>query len=98
MSLTVSQRIAEQSPANAQAQRDVWISLNRMGDVRSKAGNIDAAIAHFETGMQISKRLADFNPANVEAQRDLIVSYAKLAEVSPGQKGGGQEAWRFASS
>mgnify|MGYP006452505559 FL=1 len=56
-----------------------------MGDVRSKAGNIDGAIAHFETGMQISKRLADVNPANVEAQRDLIVSYAKLAEVSPGQ-------------
>ena len=85
MGLKISQHLAEQIPQNRRAQRDVWFSLNKLGDMTLKTGNINNAIAYFEAGFQISKKLAALYPQNTEAQRDLIISCTKLGDTCPSQ-------------
>ena len=85
MALKISQHLAEQIPQNRQAQRDIWFSLNKLGDVSVKTGNTNDAIAYFEAGFQISKNLADLYPENTETQRDLIVSCSRLGDTCPAQ-------------
>ena len=64
-----------------QAQRDVSVSLDRIGDVLVQAGDLAGAKARFEASLKVAERLAEQNPGSAQAQRDLWVSMWRLAEM-----------------
>lgn len=75
---SVAQRLADADPHSAQAQRDLSVSLDRLGDVEMHAGDLAAARQHFAASLEACKRLADADPRSAQAQRDLIVSWWRL--------------------
>jgi hypothetical protein len=76
----IFRRLAAANPGSTAAQRDVSVSLGRLGDVQVSAGDLAGARTSFEQSLQIDRRLAAVNPGSAEAQRDVIVSMAKLTQ------------------
>ena len=70
--------MAEKDPSNAQAQRDLSISFNKLGDHLVREGELPQARKLFEDCLRIRKTLAEKDPSNAEAQRDLAWSHWKL--------------------
>ena len=66
---------------NAQSQRDLSISLNRLGDILIAIGDLEAARWHFGQALAISHRVADADPANAQSQRDLSISLNRLGDI-----------------
>jgi len=78
-------RIAEElfalSPKSAQAQRDLSLSVDKLGRVEVLAGNLAGARAHFDRSLVIDEALAKADPDSAFAQRDLSLSLDNLGDV-----------------
>jgi tetratricopeptide (TPR) repeat protein len=79
--LEISRRLAESNPGDAQAQRDLSISYNKLGDVTLQLGQTADALKCYQDGLEISRRLAESNAGDAQAQRDLMYSHYKLARA-----------------
>jgi tetratricopeptide (TPR) repeat protein len=84
-------RRAEADPRDAQAQRDLSVSFNKLGDVSFQTGDAAAALQFYSDGLEISKKLAAADPSNTEAQTDLFVSNWRLGKLE-------QERTRYAEA
>jgi Flp pilus assembly protein TadD len=62
-------------------QRDVSISLNRLGHVLIAQGDLGGARARFQDSLDIAKRLAAADPSSAELQRAVSISLIKLGDV-----------------
>ncbi|MET9224723.1 CHAT domain-containing protein [Lentzea sp. NPDC003310] len=80
--LAIAERLAVADPGNAEYQRDLSVSHNRLGDVAVAMGDIGTAREHFQAGLDIAERLAVADPGNAEYQRDLSISHEKLGGVA----------------
>ena len=65
--------------------RDLAVAHNKLGDVRMKQGQLDAAAQAFSEGMAICTRLVALDPANTGRLRDLVVAHSKLGDVRMAQ-------------
>jgi hypothetical protein len=96
--LTIARRLAAADPGNAQAARDVSVSLNNVGQVAVAAGRLGDADTAYTEMLDIARRLAAADPGNAEAARDVMVSLVRLAELAERQYGEGsaqaQQGWR----
>jgi hypothetical protein len=81
---------AETDPGNAEWQRDVSVSLNKIGDVLVAQGQRGEALAAYRAGEAISKTLAETDPGNTQWQVDLLAVHWRLARWGddPGQRWG----------
>jgi len=84
--LSIARKLLAADPDNDQAKRDVSYSLEKVGDARSKAGDVDGALAAFEEELAIRTGLAKVDGANVDAKTDLVVALYKIAEIANGDK------------
>ena len=73
--------LANRDPNNAQWQRDLSVSYDRIGDIRAARGDRDGALKAYEDGLTIAKALANRDPNNAEWQRDLSVSYDRVGDI-----------------
>ena len=80
--MAIRERLVRQDQGNAQWQRDLSISHDRVGDVLVAQGDLPAALDAFRQGMAIRERLARQDQGNAEWQRDVLVSLVKLADVA----------------
>ncbi len=64
--------------SDTQAQRDLSVSYEKLGDVQLKLGDAHAALGNYQESLEIAKRLAEMDSSDTQAQRDLSVSYHKL--------------------
>jgi tetratricopeptide (TPR) repeat protein len=71
--------LAEQSD-NAQWQRELSLSYNRIGETLSRSGRPPDALNMFRLAFDIRQKLADRAPDNAEWQRDLAVSYERIGD------------------
>ena len=78
----IRRNLAAANPGSAEAQRDVSVSLVKLGDVAVKAGDLAAARTAFEESLDVLAKLAAANPGSAEAQRDVSVSLNKLGDVA----------------
>jgi tetratricopeptide (TPR) repeat protein len=74
-------KLAEANPGSAQAQRDVSVSLNKLGDVLREGRKLEEAQGVYEESLTIRRKLAQANPESAEAQRDVSVSLTNLADM-----------------
>jgi len=77
--------LAESDPANAGWQRDLSVSLIKLGDLAMAQGNLPEAARLFGESLRIRQRLAESDSANAAWQRDLSVSLIKLGELATAQ-------------
>jgi serine/threonine-protein kinase len=82
--LDVARQVAEIDPESREAQRDLCLAHERLGDVYQRLGDREAARQEYEQGLEVRQRLADADPADAQAQRDLLVSHIKFGDVSMG--------------
>ncbi|MCX6880092.1 MAG: toll/interleukin-1 receptor domain-containing protein, partial [Verrucomicrobia bacterium] len=66
---SVIERLAASDPANAEWQRDLSVSLIKLGDLAVAQGDLAGALRYFTQDMAIAERLAASDPANAEWQR-----------------------------
>src|SRR5262249_60111511 len=75
------ERLGQADPSSAQAQRDLSVSHERLGDVQLRLGDSKAALAAYQKALEVSLRLAQADPSSAQAQRDLSLSHNKLGDV-----------------
>src|SRR5262249_13108883 len=80
-SLAIRERLAHLDPANAQWQRDLSVSYNKIGDVLVAQEEREDALTAYRTSLVIREMLVQVDAANTEWQRDLIVSYVKVSAL-----------------
>ncbi len=87
--------LAAADPHNAEWQRDLSVSWNKVGDVRVARGDLEGAREAYEAALAIMQRLAAADPENTEWQRDLSVSWDRLGDLrlARGDLDGAQEAY-----
>jgi hypothetical protein len=78
----LARRFALMDSSNAQAQRDVSVGLNKIGDMELSAKDREGARAAFTESLDIARRLAGSDLGNAQAQTDLVVSLTRAADVS----------------
>ena len=79
--LAIDRKLAAQNQGNAQAQRDVSVSLEKLGDVKLRGGDGAGALAAYQEDLDIARKLAAQDQGNAQAQRDVSVSVEKLGDV-----------------
>ncbi|WP_246277671.1 tetratricopeptide repeat protein [Phytohabitans rumicis] len=89
----VEERV-QADPGNAQAQRDLGISYERLGDLSQAVGDTEQAERFYRDSLAIRERFAQADPGNAEAQRDLGISYERLGLLSQAV-GDTEQAERF---
>ena len=77
----INDKLAQLEPGNAGWQRDVSVSLGKVGDVRLAAGDRAGALAAYEESLAIRRKLAAADPGNAGWQRDVSVSLNKVGDV-----------------
>ena len=83
--LAIRERLARADPGDAQAQRDLSVSHNNIGDMLARQGQLGDALDAYRAGLAIAERLARADPGDAQAQRDLFVSCVRIASVAPEQ-------------
>ena len=91
-SLAIARKLAAADPGNVVWQRDVSVSLNKVGDVRRAAGDRPGALSAYEEGLAIMRKLAAADPGNTGWQRDVSVSLNRVGDV---RRAAGDRAVRF---
>ncbi|MEZ5940621.1 MAG: tetratricopeptide repeat protein [Planctomycetaceae bacterium] len=74
-------RLVNLPTVHPQAQRDLSVSHNKLGDVLRQMGQPQAALEHYEAGLKIREQLAAADERDAQAQRDLSISHNKLGNV-----------------
>ena len=69
------------TPTSINAQRDISVSHDKIGDVLREAGELDAALASYGDGRKIIEKLVERDPVDTQLRRDLAVSSAKIGNV-----------------
>ena len=79
--LAIAEKLAAQDPSNTEWQRDLSVSLNRIGDVQSARGNLEAALQAYQDGLAIARSWPRRTRATPRWQRDLSVSFERIGDV-----------------
>jgi tetratricopeptide (TPR) repeat protein len=79
--LDIRLKLAQADPTNAQAQRDLSVSYEKLGNVNRQLGNVPVAHEAYQKDLDISLKLAQADPTNAQAQLDLADSLLRLGLV-----------------
>jgi tetratricopeptide (TPR) repeat protein len=77
----MARELLEKDAANPRSERDVAFSLDKVGDVKLKAGDAKGALAAFEEGLGLRKKIADASKANYQYQRDVLFSLNRVGDA-----------------
>jgi len=80
--LAIFRALAKADPRSAAKQRDLSISLERLGDAQAaRQDDMAGARASYQDELAITRILAKADPSSAEEQRDLSVSLERIAYV-----------------
>jgi hypothetical protein len=68
-------------PSNAQAQRDLWVSYSKLGQLRQADGDFDGAAQDFEAGVSILQRMIDAGQLVEQSQTEQELLKQLLSEL-----------------
>jgi tetratricopeptide (TPR) repeat protein len=77
----IADRLAKSDPGNADGQRDLSVSYERIGDVQVPQGDLAGALTSYRNSLAIRDRLAKSDAGNALWQRDLSVAHEKVGDV-----------------
>ncbi|HVW37784.1 MAG TPA: protein kinase, partial [Pirellulales bacterium] len=74
----IAKKVAEESPGDEQAQRDLQLAYSRLGDALQRLGRAADALKYRQESLQITRRLADARPADAKSELEVAESNCKL--------------------
>lgn len=77
--------LAGREPANTGYQRDVSVSLNKLGDLAVAVGDGDRARGFLERSVASRRRIQALEPARVDLAEELGIAFHRLAAADEGQ-------------
>ena len=77
----ILQRLAETGGANKEFERNVSVSLIRLGDVKRAQGDGPGALAAYEAGLANDRKRAEADTANPVAQQDVSIDLDRIADI-----------------
>ena len=83
-SLEEREKLLQDNPGSALAKRDVFVSLNSLGDFlaqRGQPGDTETALKHFTRSMELAEKLLQDNPGSAQPTRDVAVILNKLGDL-----------------
>jgi tetratricopeptide (TPR) repeat protein len=80
--LELRKQLAADDPGDAQAQRQLASSFQKLGDVTFDLGNLPQGFALYAEAYPIVKKLAAADPTDVQAQTDVFICCWKQADVA----------------
>ena len=80
--LKIAEKLAKKYPDNAQTQRDLSVSYERLGGIAEALNDYKAAEGYYAKALEISEKLAEKYPDDPKMQRDLSISYNKLGDIA----------------
>jgi tetratricopeptide (TPR) repeat protein len=80
-SIDIARLVVAKNPGHVPAQRDLSLSLNRMGDVKLGARDRDGALAAYQESLDIGRMVAVQAPADTEAQSFVPFSLNRIGDV-----------------
>jgi tetratricopeptide (TPR) repeat protein len=94
--LEICQPFAAADPSNAQWQRDLSISHEKVGDILQAQGDLGGALAAFNESLRLIKPLTEADPANTLWQRHISISHLKVGDIleAQGDLDGAQAAFQ----
>jgi len=78
-SLAIREKLTNQDSGNADWQRDLSVSYNRVGGVLNAQGDLAGALKSYRDSLAIREKLANQDPSNVEWRDDLEASCCLVA-------------------
>jgi tetratricopeptide (TPR) repeat protein len=81
----IADQLAQKDPDNAQWQRDLSVSWEKIGNIRQAQGDLTAALDAFTQSKTIRDRLTQRDPNNTEWQRDLSGSLNNIGLIRRAQ-------------
>ncbi len=78
----IDRALSSADPDNAEARRDLSVSLEKLGNVAMSSGDLAGAARAYGESLEIARALSAADPDNAEARRDLSVSLQKLGNVA----------------
>jgi tetratricopeptide (TPR) repeat protein len=84
-SLALREQLVKSDLSNAEWQRDLSVSYDRVGDVQIKQGDLPGAEKSYRDSLALREQLVKSDSSNAEWQRDLAVSYDYVGGVQMAQ-------------
>ena len=84
--LEIAEKFAKKYPDNAQMQRDLSVSYEKLGNIAKARYDYRAAEGYYAKALEISEKLAEKYPEDLDFQRDLSVSYERLGYIAKALK------------
>jgi len=81
-SLEITQRLASAAPADAQLQRDLAVSHDKVGDVIFAQGDAAAALVEYRAARNLREALVAKDPDKAEWKVELAISHDKIGTVA----------------
>ena len=82
--MKIARTLAERDPANSGWQRDLSLSLDKIGDIKMEMGDRAAALAAYDEGAAITRRLVAINASNAGWKFDMVIGLYKIASATEG--------------
>jgi tetratricopeptide (TPR) repeat protein len=79
--LAISKRLAEQDKSNADWQRNLSVSYEKVGDVLMAQGKPQDGLDVYQQSLKIRQTLGERDKSNLRSQLDLSRSYEKVGDV-----------------
>ena len=79
--LAIEAKLAADDPGNAQWQRDLFLTYERIATILEKEGKLDAALKAYRDSLAVAERLAAIDRNNTLWQHDLAISYARVGDM-----------------
>jgi tetratricopeptide (TPR) repeat protein len=80
--LDITEHRAAADPGNAEYQRDLSVSHEKLGDLAIATGDTTTATQHYQASLTIAERLTAADLGNAEYQRGLSISHNKLGDLA----------------
>src|SRR5439155_879971 len=77
----IGEKLAASDPGNADWQRDLSVSYERLGNVQVALDDGAGALDSYRKSLAIREKLVASHPGNAGWQRDLTVIYDKIGDV-----------------
>ena len=80
--LKIAQTLAADHPDDLDAQRDLAVTYDKMGDASMRTRNVTKAHGYYARSAAITRKLVEEDPSNAKLKRDFALSHFRIGDIS----------------
>ncbi len=79
--LRLREEVRKEYPADPRVLNGLMASYERIGSIKAKTGELNAAIKYYQDSLAIAEQFQALEPANIKRQRDIFIGYYEIGKV-----------------